>query len=87
MGSRQHDDDLWSMSAGPTTESVRWIQVMPEARASAKLVGITRKKRGEMQTDLNPVSETDLQARIQRIQGNLQMMQRCFDALLKEGIR
>ncbi|GHO79197.1 hypothetical protein KSD_69680 [Ktedonobacter sp. SOSP1-85] len=39
-----------------------------------------------MQTNLNPVSETDLQVRIQRIQGNLQMMQRYFDALFGKDL-
>lgn len=37
-----------------------------------------------MQT--NPMSETDLQARMQRIQDNMQMMQRYFDALFGKDL-
>jgi ketosteroid isomerase-like protein len=39
-----------------------------------------------MQTNPHPMSKTDLQVRMQRIQDNLQMMQRYFDALFGKDL-
>jgi hypothetical protein len=44
IDSLREKEDL-SKKIGKTSESFSWTQVMPEARASAKLVGITREKR------------------------------------------
>ncbi len=43
-------------------------------------------ERNEMQTNPNPLREVEIQARIQRIQDNLQMMQRYFDALFGKDL-
>jgi ketosteroid isomerase-like protein len=54
----------------------------------SSLAAISRdKRRYDMKTNPNPVSETDLQTRMQRIQDNLQMMHIYFDSLFGKDLK